>query len=285
MRVRFNRNVPALLCGALLIVVGSGWAIDAQGPSPAARQTVPSSPTVKKPLSYDAYRLLAIDSGNDLVARRRMARVRADRGGGRRRARRPQPARRQRSTSTHAVRIQRSPRTGTSSPSRLRKPRRTRNAIVLRRSATASPKAAVKARTKVKASRNAISRKTGAGIMALATGQVSIGRARGQRQHPGRVFIMGRDASRQWRRGAGAVRGGRGAGGRGAPPPAGRGRGRRESGSSATVRRAASARMPGSDLIVRNLTTGRRHHDPAGHRLRVVEGRFVARVRGFIQQA
>ena len=240
MRVRFNRNVPALLCGALLIVFGSGWAIDAQGPSPAARQTVPSSPTVKKPLSYDAYdywrsiqgttlsrdgewlayALTAQGADGELVVRN--LRTGTEHG-------------------IHAVRIQRSPRTASSSPSRSRKPRRTRNAIVLRRSATASPKAAVKARTKVKASRNAIRRKRARGSWRLRRGRSAIVERVGSVSMP--------EESSSWvamHRGNGGAgrggRGGRGAGGRGAPPPAGRGQAGRRVRVEPTVRRAASAR-------------------------------------------
>ena len=46
MRVRVQRTSVALLCSALLVVVGSGWAVDAQQPTTAA---------AKKPLSYDTY--------------------------------------------------------------------------------------------------------------------------------------------------------------------------------------------------------------------------------------
>src|SRR4051812_43290811 len=45
MRVRVQRTSVALLCSALLVVVGGSWAVDAQQPTVAA----------KKPLSYDTY--------------------------------------------------------------------------------------------------------------------------------------------------------------------------------------------------------------------------------------
>src|SRR3954462_9254424 len=45
MRVRVQRTSVALLCSALLVVVGGSWALDAQQPTAAA----------KKPLSYDTY--------------------------------------------------------------------------------------------------------------------------------------------------------------------------------------------------------------------------------------
>ena len=46
MRVRVQRTSVALLCSALLVVVGASWAVDAQQPTTTA---------AKKPLSYDTY--------------------------------------------------------------------------------------------------------------------------------------------------------------------------------------------------------------------------------------
>jgi hypothetical protein len=252
MRVRFNRNVPALLCGALLIVFGSGWAIDAQGPSPAARQTVPSSPTVKKPLSYDAYDYWRSIQGTTLsrdgewLAYALIAEA-AD-----------------------GELVVRNLRTGTEH----KHPRGTNPTFTADGNFVAFTVAQTKAdeeRDRLAAQRNSQSQgrgqgenegqsqsqrnqpKTGAGIMALATGQVSIVERVGSVSMP--------EESSSWvamHRGNGGAgrggRGGRGAGGRGAPPPAGRGQAVESPGRADGAPRG-KRKDPGNDLIVRNLTT------------------------------
>ena len=59
MRVRVQRTSVALLCSALLVVVGASWAVDAQQPTTTA---------AKKPLSYDTYDYWRSIQGDDPVA-------------------------------------------------------------------------------------------------------------------------------------------------------------------------------------------------------------------------
>ena len=217
MRVRFNQNVPALLCGALLIVVGSGWAIDAQGPSPAARQTVPSSPTVKKPLlgmtrTHDRRSIqgTTLSRDGEWLADALTA------GGGRRRARRPQPRAGNGGTSTHAgpnPNVHR--RTGTSSPSRLRKPRRTRNAIGLAAQRNSQSQGRGQGENEGQSQSQRNQPKTGRGDHGACDGaglMSSAWAASASRKS----LHHGRDASRQWRRGPGRSRRARGRRPRGA---------------------------------------------------------------------
>ena len=252
MRVRFNRNVPALLCGALLIVFGSGWAIDAQGPSPAARQTVPSSPTVKKPLSYDAYDYWRSIQGTTLSRDGEWLAYALT------------------AEAADGELVVRNLRAGTEH----KHPRGTNPTFTADGNFVAFTVAQTKAdeeRDRLAAQRNSQSQgrgqgenegqsqsqrnqpKTGAGIMALATGQVSIV------ERVGSVSIP--EESSSWvamHRGNGGAgrggRGGRGAGGRGAPPPAGRGQAVESPGRADGAPRG-KRKDPGSDLIVRNLTT------------------------------
>jgi dipeptidyl aminopeptidase/acylaminoacyl peptidase len=263
MRVRLPRNTPALLGSALLILVGSGWAIDAQAPATATTQPGDGSAApIKKPLSYDAYDYWRSIQGTTLS--------------------------RDGEWLAYALTLQgadgelvvRNLRTG----AELKHPRGTNPTF------TPDGKFVVFtiAQTKADEERDRLAQrnenqsrgrnegqmnpqggsegqnqsprnqpKTAAGIMTLATGLVSTV------ERVGSISIP--EESSSWvamHRGNGGGRGGRGgrgaAGGRGAPP-AGAGRGQAPAAESTGRGDAASRgkrKDAGSDLVLRNLATG-----------------------------
>jgi dipeptidyl aminopeptidase/acylaminoacyl peptidase len=252
MRARLPRRTRALLCGALLIVVGSGWAIDAQGPAATKQTASAAAAPAKKPLSYDAYDYWRSIQGTTLSRDGEWLAYALSAQG------------------ADGELVVRNLRTG----AEHRHPRGTTPAF------TADGKFVVFtiAQTKVDEERDRLAAqrtesqgrnqgegegqgqsqrnqpKTAAGIMTLATGQVST------IERIGTISIP--EESSSWvamhRGNGGAGRGGRGArgaGGRGAPPAPGRGQGAEGAGRADGASRA-KRKDPGSDLIVRNLTTG-----------------------------
>ena len=253
MRVRLQRTSVALLCSALLVVVGSGWGLQAQQPTAAA---------AKKPLSYDtydywrsiqgttlsrdgewlAYALTAQGADGELVVRnlRTGAETKQPRG--------TSPAFTADSKYVVFTIVQ-----SKADEERERQAQRTQGRGQAQ--TEGEPGAAGGAGG---AARN--QPRNSAGILTLATGQVATVDRIGSISLP--------EESSTWvalhRGNGGAGRGGRGgrgaAAGRGGPPaaPAAAGRGQAAAGEGggreATPR--AKRKDAGSDLIVRNLTTG-----------------------------
>ncbi len=254
MRVRLRRNTPALLCGALLIVVGSGWAIDAQAPA-AMKQAAANAALSKRPLAYDAYDYWRSIQGTTLSRDGEWLAYALT------------------AQSADGELVVRNLRTG----AEHKHPRGTNPAFTPDGKFVVFTIAQTKAdeeRDRLAAQRsenqsqgrgqgqnegqNQSERnqpKTAAGIMTLATGQVST------IERIGTVSIP--EESSAWvalhRGNAGAGRGGRGergAGGRGAPPAAGRGQSQGEGSGRGNGAQRGKRKDAGSDLIVRNLTTG-----------------------------
>ena len=249
MRVRLQRTSVALLCSGLLVVLGSGWALDAQQPAPSA----------KKPLSYDtydywrsiqgttlsrdgewlAYALTSQGADGELVVRnlRTGAEIKQPRG--------TSPAFTADSKYVVYTIVQ-----SKADEERERQAQRTQGRG--QGPAEAEPGGAAGAAGGRNQPRNS------AGILTLASGQVATV------DRVGSVSIP--EESSTWvamHRGNGAGgrggRGGRGAaGGRGAPmtPAAGRGEAAAAEGGGREGSPRAKRKDAGSDLIVRNLTTG-----------------------------
>jgi dipeptidyl aminopeptidase/acylaminoacyl peptidase len=249
MRVRLRRTTPALLYGALLIVVGSGWAIDAQGPAGAKQSTGPAAAPVKKPLSYDAYdywrsiqgttvsrdgewlayALTSAGADGELVVRNLRS------GGEHKHPRGTNPV----FTPDGKFAVFAIAQTK-ADEERDRRAARNQN----------QSQGRAQGSTEGQPQRN--QPKTGAGIMTLATGQVAT------LDRIGTISVPEESSSwvAMFRGQAGAGRGGRGGRGepgRGGPPAAGRGQ---PEGSGRGDGARAKRKDPGSDLIVRNLATG-----------------------------
>ena len=284
MLLRLQAPSPvAALCAALLVCVGASWP---GGPhsARAERGRRQEAAVVRR------LRCLVVDSGHDVVARRRMARVRVDLAGARRPAGGPEsphgsgiaaPARHE--PGVHAR------RQGRDVHDRADEGGRREGAAVGPR-----PRRRERGRQGRRGSRGPRRRQHAAAHVGRhhdprdRSGHDR--RARRRRQPAGGIVGVGRDAPRPrgWRRArrtrwrAAGAAAGRGASRRRAAAASGGRRRRRAKAQRATARRAPSARTTAAISIVRNLVTGQEIDDSARQRLRVVEGRILARLRGLV---
>ena len=185
-------------------------------PGLGARHRPARSGGGKRPLTYDVYDAWKSIQGTTLSRDGRVAGLRADGAGRRRRADRPQSASRARSTAIRAAPTRRSRPTASSSSSRSCSRRQTRSESASRSGAPGAAARGAAGSSGASPSRNPP--RNSAGIMTLATGQVTTVERVGSVRLP--------EESSTWvalyRGKGGAGRGGRGAAGRGGRAGAGR---------------------------------------------------------------